>query len=561
VRSLLRTLSLAAAALAAAVVLYLGLTLPPRAIALDGDHRATEITGAYHVHTSRSDGTGMVDGVAEAAARTGLAFVILTDHGDGTRQPDPPAYLHGVLVIDAVEINTTAGHLVALGLLEAAPYPLAGHPRDVIDDIHRLGGWAIVAHPDSPKPDLRWRGQMTVFDGIEWLNVDSEWRDERPGRILASAARSLLRAPETIAALFSRPARTLDRWDAAARRRPTFGIAAVDAHANIGWRENEEPRQRTAFAMPTYEAMFRTAAQTVLLDTPLSGDASRDAAALVAAIARGSSFSIVRAFADPASLDFTAEQDGHRVTMGGRLATAAPQTTFRASVRQAPGARVTLMADGRPIHSGQGSLQVAVPTRPGVYRVEVTLQRQPDAVPWLASNPIIVGPSEPPPPAPDLPITDAVTLPATPDRWTIEREPTTSASVAADGSALKFAFQLAPGRPRGQYAALVTDVRSESGIDRIRFTGRASRPMRLSLQLRLPDGGDGQRWRRSVYLDTTARPVSVPLQDFEPVETTTRRPIVAPVRTLLFVVDTLNSAPGSEGVIWISDVALGTRKP
>ena len=45
-----------------------------------------------------------MDEIATAAARAGLQFIILTDHGDGTRAPDPPSYLHGVLVIDGVEM-------------------------------------------------------------------------------------------------------------------------------------------------------------------------------------------------------------------------------------------------------------------------------------------------------------------------------------------------------------------------------------------------------------------------------------------------------------------------
>ena len=53
---------------------------------------ATSVAGAYHVHTTRSDGSGTLDEIAAAAARAGLHFVILTDHGDGTRPPDPPVY-------------------------------------------------------------------------------------------------------------------------------------------------------------------------------------------------------------------------------------------------------------------------------------------------------------------------------------------------------------------------------------------------------------------------------------------------------------------------------------
>lgn len=60
-----------------------------------------------HVHTRRSDGAGTIDDVAAAAARAGLQFVILSDHGDGTGMREPPSYRSGVLCIDAVEIRTS----------------------------------------------------------------------------------------------------------------------------------------------------------------------------------------------------------------------------------------------------------------------------------------------------------------------------------------------------------------------------------------------------------------------------------------------------------------------
>ena len=74
------------------------------------------VRGAIHVHTRRSDGTGTVEDVARAAARAGLDFVAITDHGDATQFMDAPRYIDGVLVIDGVEISTTAGHYIALGM-------------------------------------------------------------------------------------------------------------------------------------------------------------------------------------------------------------------------------------------------------------------------------------------------------------------------------------------------------------------------------------------------------------------------------------------------------------
>src|SRR5690606_28920500 len=135
-------------------------------------------------------------------------------------------------------------------------------------------------------------------DGIEWLNADSEWRDEPPPRLIGAAVRALVRTPASIATLFDRPVPTLRRWDQWARQRPVVGMAAVDAHARIGIDEREEPRaERTILARPSYRDMFRTLVQAALLDGPLTGAADRDAAAIIDAIRRGQTYSAVAAIA------------------------------------------------------------------------------------------------------------------------------------------------------------------------------------------------------------------------------------------------------------------------
>jgi hypothetical protein len=247
--------------------------------------------------------------------------------------------------------------------------------------------------------------------------------------------------------------------------------------------------------------------------------------------------------------------------MGARLAESGVETVFRAAVPQAPGARLVLSVDGRTVREGQGRIEARGPAQPGAYRVEAMLPGH--AEPWIVSNPIVLGGSAAPPfnsaldqPREVLPVT------ADPALWTIEREPTSSGSVQAGNGELQFSFQLAPGRPRGQFAALVSQVRTTSGIDRVAFVARAAQPMRISLQVRLPGGKDGLRWRRSVYLDTTPRRVTASLEEFDPAESpTTQRPIVAPIQSLLFVVDTLNTLPGTAGTAWISDISLAIRTP
>ena len=86
------------AAILVAVIFFLLATLPPWPARVNGGldpERACAVrfAGAYHIHSVRSDGAATRTAIAAAASRAGLAFVILTDHGDGTASPDPPAYL------------------------------------------------------------------------------------------------------------------------------------------------------------------------------------------------------------------------------------------------------------------------------------------------------------------------------------------------------------------------------------------------------------------------------------------------------------------------------------
>ncbi len=153
----MKKLLIATAALVAAVAVLVGFTHPaaPRCRCRQRPTTAP-FPASFHVHTNRSDGLSGPDEIAAAAARAGLKFVVFTDHGDGTRRPDPPAYRSGVLCLDGVEISTNGGHYVALDM-PPAPYPLAGEARDVVEDVRRLGGFGIAAHPDSAKPQLRWQ--------------------------------------------------------------------------------------------------------------------------------------------------------------------------------------------------------------------------------------------------------------------------------------------------------------------------------------------------------------------------------------------------------------------
>jgi hypothetical protein len=246
-----RTLILLVVSLVVALLVYQ--SLPPAAQRLPGKP-ADGVRGAVHVHSRRSDGSGTPQQIAAAAASAGLQFVILTDHGDGTRIPAEPAYHSGVLMVDAVEVSSSDGHVVALGL-EKTPYPLGGDARDVIEDVSRLGGMSIAAHPGSPKPQLRWTEWSSPFSGIEWLNGDSESRDESwitHARVLFTYP---FRSTAVLASMFDRPDTVLRRWDALTARRRVVAVAAADAHARLDLR-GEAPAARRRAAFPGWPSRW-----------------------------------------------------------------------------------------------------------------------------------------------------------------------------------------------------------------------------------------------------------------------------------------------------------------
>ena len=88
------------------------------------------------------------------------------------------------------------------------------------------------------------------------------------------------------------------------------------------------------------------------------------------------------------------------------------------------------------------------------------------------------------------------------------------------------------------------------------------RAQRISVQLRNGPAGADLRWRRSVYVGTDPRRVTIRLQEMRPVPPrTVASPRVEEGTALLFVVDSVNTPPATSGVIWLDDVRLESSEP
>jgi hypothetical protein len=540
--------------------------LPPRAPVPAGQNESTLVTGAIHVHTVRSDGTGSADGIAAAAARAGLDFVVFTDHGDGTRKPDAPQYRSGVLCIDSVEISTRGGHVVALGLPQA-PYPLGGEARDVVDDVIRLGGFPIAAHPGSPKPELTWSDWSLPVSGVEWLNADSEWRDESRWTLTKALLTYPARRTETLTTLLDRPDSVIEQWDTLSRDRPVVAIAGTDAHARLGFPSLSEPYEAGAsLHVPSYERLFRVFAN-VLPGISLTGDAAADADLVIAAVRRGHLYTAIDGLHGTGTLSFTAT-DGSTRAEPGDVVSSLREWTLSVELGGPADAVIQLFRDG--VRTNESSMRLThmidIGSR-GAYRVEVSLPGAPGQppIPWLLSNPIYVG---------ERP---TLTTPAAVPRasnfevrygdgpaagWTIE---TSAASKAAldvvameRGTQLALRYAIGGAASESPYAAFVLPAdASIAQYDRLIFTGRADRPTRVSVQLRQPDSADGQRWHRSVLMDTEPKEITVFFNDLRPIGGAAPQPALTAVDSILFVLDTVNTRLGGNGRIWIDDVKYG----
>jgi hypothetical protein len=574
-----KKLVLVAAALVAAVAVYVGVTIPPRPLPLAPAADGT-IPGIIHVHTNRSDGLSGPDEIAAAAAKAGLKFLVFTDHGDATRRPDPPQYRSGVLCLDGVEISTNGGHYVAIDM-PPSPYPLAGEARDVVEDVRRLGGFGIAAHPDSPKQQLRWTEWTAPFDGIELLNPDTGWRlwtQEAGGTGARWSARlrllsALVDYPFRPAAVMTNLVRASDavpQWDALTQRRRVVAIAGVDAHAKIAPRSADPGDSRYALPFPGYEPSFRVLSIHAKADRPFSGDAIADGRVLMRAIRSGHLYTAVDGAATPASFEFTATNEHGTVNEGDELGVGGP-VTLRVRSNAPPGFTTTIWSGGSVLSTDhhEQDFSVQAPAIAAVYRAEIrpasvsTL----NGVPWVRSNPIYVRAAEPPPrpPARAAATTSVPIFEGSAQGWRVEHDPSSLAAVdlapIVGGAELRLRYGLAGGASVGQVVALAFDTpRGVAAYGRLSLSIRAEHPMRISVQLR---AGDDQgpaardRWKRTVFVDVSPQDRTIFFDDLTPVgETHTATPALAGIRSILFEVDATNTKLGDSGRIWIRKAQL-----
>ena len=255
-----------------------------------------ELNGIIHFHTVYSDGSGKIEYIIKIAKRLKADFLISSDHNTLKPKYDGlEGYYGKLLYFAAEEINTEFGHLLAIGINNEIK---RGSYTGVLSEIKKQNGVSIICHPHNwwtPWKNFNVKG----YDGIEIINLDSQWRGMNPLYILLVLLTYRINPFYAMHFLSHKPKKTIKFWDSVQKHKGLkTGIAAADAHSNVKITKNFNIR------MPKYEELFTVARTHVLLDKKLSGTPEKDKKLIAGAIKSGKCYFSYDMFGAPSGFYF-----------------------------------------------------------------------------------------------------------------------------------------------------------------------------------------------------------------------------------------------------------------
>ena len=376
------------------------------------DQFFADYAGALHVHTFLGGhSTGTFADVIAGAQRSGLAFVVMTEHTEGdldTRRMTLRGWHGGILFVNGNETSeATQDHLLTFGGNdEEDPAEHTTRPPDrqaaansdastqaAIDRAKAAGRRVFAAHPETFGA---W--QASGFDGMEIYNLHAAAKRASRPALLFEGFWSYPRYAQLFWTGFGDdPFAATRQWDALTRggARKVVAIAGNDAHANVGLSLQQlTGKPILQLKLDPYERSFRVVRTHVLLprDQPL------DTRALLDALGRGHAYVAFDSLGDATGFRFTATHtdapdNGNNTTpalMGDDLAL---EAGVRLSVSTPVRSRIVLVKDGVKVGEEATERREWTISERGVYRIECYLPDLPAPLndrPWIVSNPIYV---------------------------------------------------------------------------------------------------------------------------------------------------------------------------
>jgi hypothetical protein len=382
---------------------------------LDRPGRYQDYRANLHVHSGLShDSRGTIAEIVTAARAVGTRVLLFTEHPadhydfyhDGHR-----GLKDGVLLIPGAESG---------GFLLFPTHSLrgltTGSPQELADLVRRRDGLVFLCHLEE-RMDWNIRG----LTGCEIYNTHANFKEAKklqaalrnPLWLLQSATLFQKYPQEAFSAILDYPADYLRRWDELCLQAPHAGVAANDAHQNLGVTVRLVSKDKVLFEdalgkkvfeldgskvpllgaltagkkpgevlfrllLDPYENSLRHVG-THLLMTELSQKAVWET------LKAGRAYVAFDWLADATGFEFGAHSAGRRFEMGSRL----PWKEGIVLTGRAPlSGRWKLFRNGKAIATSTGRESRFDASEPGNYRVEVWLNIAGEEIVWILSNPV-----------------------------------------------------------------------------------------------------------------------------------------------------------------------------
>ena len=262
-----------------------------------------DLNGIIHFHSTYSDGSGKIENLIKIAKKLKADFLISSDHNTLKPKYDGlEGYYGNLFYFAGEEINTEFGHFLALGIKDEIK---RGDYKDVLLNIKKQNGLGIICHPHNWWTP--WKNfSVSGFNGIEIINLDSQWRGMNPLYILLVLLTYKINSFYSLHFLSHKPKKTLKFWDSVQKHNKMItGIASIDAHSNV------KLSKKIRIHFPKYEELFSVARTHLLLERKFSGrnnddDIEADKKLIVKAIKKGSCYFAFDLFGKPEGFYFEA---------------------------------------------------------------------------------------------------------------------------------------------------------------------------------------------------------------------------------------------------------------
>jgi hypothetical protein len=514
--------------------------------------------GAFHIHSSFSDGRGGIDEISRDAKGSHLDFIILTDHG----RPNLPASaatgrINDILLIGASEFSLNEGHLAAAGYRIPA-YIFPPEAQEAIAEVNRDRGVTFISHPFDRK--IPWTGwQVREFTGIEILSLYQLAKKVPIFKAVIFPLQYLFNADYALTQLITYPEKESRLWDSLNKQDKCFAIYALDAHAKL------EISSKFQLNFPTYAAMFKILTIYVKVENDLPKDPPQAAAAIIAAIRRGNFFNVIESLAPANGFEnYYREKDGRLVDMGGDAQSSGGTLIFKLPFNFTTA--IVVKKDGEIFKtiSANTRRELAIPIlRAGVYRAEISLSSgRFKKLPWIVANPIYIDrPAVQNKPSENVAGTILVDKE---NYFQVEKNSLSSAAMhwGAQGEeppVISLHFTLQP-EASGQIDFWVALAHRQkltgANYQGFVFETRGSAPMRFWLQFRSGSGRSEAAYQHSFLVNEQWQKIVIPFSSFHRLYGQPTAPDPARISSFFFLIDNGNAFAGTRGEIFFRQIGL-----